>query len=219
MNGKYKIIALSQIGKFHIKNNLSNQDAFKYKIYKDLVVGVVSDGMGSKKYSQIGSKTLTNIVIKEATRFYNKKIFEKRILTLYKQKIKPISFNDTLSTLLFVIIKDKKTYIAKIGDGMIVGIGKKNIIIEEDKNFANITTAFGIDKLKWWEFDFEFDTLFLATDGISDDIEDKKNFVIDFSKYFFKYPKRKKELKNLLLNWPVKGSNDDKTLLCIKRVR
>jgi len=220
MSGRYKVLAISKIGKLHTKQNISNQDAVNYKVYNKLVVGAVSDGMGSRKFSQIGSKVLTSIVVKEAKRFYGNKIsFEKKILKLYKQKIRPLKIDDTLSTLLFVIIKNNKTYIAKVGDGMIVGIGKENIVIDDDKNFSNLTTAFSIDRLKWWEFDFEFDTIFLATDGISDDIEDKLKFVKSFSKYFFKYPKRKQELKYMLLNWPVKGSNDDKTLLCIKRIK
>jgi len=220
MRGRYKILAISEVGRLHIHQNIPNQDAFNYKVYDKLIVGAVSDGMGSKKFSQIGSRILTSIVVKEAKTFYkNKVLFEKRLLKLYKQKIKPLKIEDTLSTLLFVIIKNNKTYIAKVGDGMVVGVGKENIIIDDDKGFSNLTTTFSVDRLKWWEFDFEFDTIFLATDGISDDIKDKLNFVKNFSEYFFKYPNRKQQLKHMLLNWPVKGSNDDKTLLCIKRVK
>ena len=218
MNGNYKIIAQTQIGPYHIKNNIPNQDSFAFKIYKslDLVVGAVSDGMGSRKYSHIGSKELTKLVVKQARLFYSKKRFEKKLLKQWLLNIRPYKQNETLSTLMCVIIKNNKIYIAKVGDGTIVILGKKDKILDDDKYFANLTTAFSLEKLQWWEFEKnEVDTIFLATDGISDDIDNKFKFVKDFTNYFFKY-NRNKELKNILKNWPVKGHSDDKTLMCIK---
>jgi len=211
-----KIVGGSEIGLYHLQSNTPNQDSFNYEIYNNIVVGAVADGMGSRKFSQIGSKALTKLVVKLAKNFNNKKRFEKKLLTQYKQKIKPYKVDDCLSTLMFVIIKNNKVYIAKVGDGAVVVIGKKDKIIEEkDKLFGNFTTAFSIDKLNWYQFrKNEIDTLFLATDGISDDIEKKIEFVRDFKNYFCKNKKR--DITTLLKNWPVKGSIDDKTLLCIK---
>ena len=82
--------------------------------------------------------------------------------------------------------------------------------------FVNFTSTFARERLKWYVFDEkDIDFIFLATDGISDDITKKVEFTKKFRNHFIKLPKHKqfKQLKNMLQNWVVKGSNDDKSVL------
>jgi serine/threonine protein phosphatase PrpC len=223
MNGNWKVFGYSLIGRYHKNNNFPNQDSFYYKISNNFISAAIADGLGSKKYSHIGSSLLTKNVIKLSRNFYgNKVLFEKRLTEKLNRKLNILQLNknNALSTLMFVIIKNNKIYIAKIGDGSIIILGEKNLIIEEDKNFVNITIPFGYEKLKWYVFnEKDINFIFLATDGISDDIYDKIGFAKEFRKYFKKLSKYKlfKESKEMLENWNVKGSVDDKTFVCLMK--
>jgi len=221
MNGKWKVFGYSSIGKYHIENNMPNQDSFYYKIRNNLISVAVADGLGSRKYSHLGSSLLTKNVVKLSRLFYgNKILFEKKLKNIFIKEIKRLNVNtnDALSTLMFAIIKNGKIYIAKIGDGDIIILGKDNFVIEENKTFGNITNPFGYEKLSWYVFDEkDIDFIFLATDGLSDDLKDKINFAKAFKKFFEKLPKYKlfRESEKMLKNWNVKGSVDDKTFACL----
>jgi len=221
MNGKWKVFGYSLIGKYHIENNMPNQDSFFYKVHNNLISAAVADGLGSRRYSHLGSFLLTKNVVKLSRLFYgNKILFEKKLKDIFIEGIKKlnVNMNDALSTLMFAIIKNGKIYIAKIGDGDIIILGKDNFVIEENKNFGNITNPYGYKNLNWYEFnEKEVDFIFLATDGISDDLLDKLGFAKAFKEYFEKLPKYKllKESEKMLKNWNVKGSVDDKTFVCL----
>jgi len=221
MNGKgWRIFGASMIGSYHIKNNLPNQDSFY--ISNKLLSVAVADGLGSKRFSHYGSKYLAKFAVRLSRLFYkNQKAFEEKLSDLWITKLKKqqINYEDASSTLMLVFIKNKKIYIAKIGDGAIIILGKKNIVVEEgNKIFSNATTPFGYDRLKWSIFDEkDIDFIFISTDGISDDIEDKIGFAKYFKKYFLKLPKYRysSEGKEILKNWRVKGSSDDKTFVAM----
>jgi len=223
MNGKiWRVFGASVIGSYHIQNNLPNQDSFY--ISNKLLSMAVSDGLGSKKFSHFGSKYLVEYAVKTSRLFYkNQKAFEKKLYHLWITKLKKekIDYKDASSTLMLVFIKNKKIYIAKIGDGAIIILGKKNKIIDEkNKQFSNTTTPFGYDRLKWNIFDEkDIDFIFISTDGISDDIKDKIGFAKYFKKYFLRLPKYRYNLEaiKLLKNWKVKGSSDDKTFVAIMK--
>jgi len=53
---------ITEIGPLHIKENIPNQDSFIVKNYSWGIVGVVCDGLGSKKYSHIGSQALVKAI-------------------------------------------------------------------------------------------------------------------------------------------------------------
>ena len=60
----WKIISASVIGQIHIEENLPCQDNFSYDVTDDWGVAIVSDGAGSYKNSQIGSKYISEEGIK-----------------------------------------------------------------------------------------------------------------------------------------------------------
>ncbi len=221
MNGDHWLIfGATQIGSYHVKNNIPNQDSFY--ISKQLLSIGVADGLGSKKYSHYGSKYLVKYAVQLSRFFYgNKRSFENKLNILWINRLRKlnIDFKDASTTLMLIIIKNRKIYIAKIGDGSIIILGKENKIIDEnDKVFSNSTVPFGYAELKWIVLnEKDVDLIFISTDGISDDIKDKIGFAQYFKKYFSKLPKYKHEIeaKKLLKNWKVKGSSDDKTFVAM----
>ena len=220
---------VSEIGPLHIKENIPNQDSFIVKKYSWGIVGVICDGLGSKKYSHIGSKALVNAITKAAQLFDFEKdinLFEPLVKSLWDINIFPYAPNETSTTLLFSIVKNKKVYIGRIGDGAIVVFGKESILLEEDKNmFTNYTTPFGRDqKIQWCIFDeSEIDSIVMCSDGISEDL--KKDKLLDFfQNYIDNYKniqsnKRVYEIKQWLKNWPVKGHSDDKTIVALVKAK
>ena len=226
MSGKqWKGWGVSQIGPLHIKENMPNQDSYIVKQYSWGIVGVVCDGLGSKKYSHIGSQELVNAVVQTAKIFDFKKdinLFEPLLKSLWDINISPYSQNDTSTTLLFTIVKHKKVYIGRVGDGAIAIFGKNNLLVEEDKDmFTNYTVPFGRDeKISWYIFDEDaVNYIVMCSDGISEDIQKDKildffeNYVTNYKSIFPR--KRNSEIMQWLTSWPVKGHSDDKTIVAL----
>ena len=63
----WKAIARSATGTSHEKQQLPCQDHGDYKIINDAIIGVVADGAGSAKYSDIGAQLAVNTVLKTIT--------------------------------------------------------------------------------------------------------------------------------------------------------
>ena len=59
----WKAIARSAIGTSHIKQQMPCQDYGDYKMIDDAIVGVVADGAGSAKHSDIGARLAVNTVL------------------------------------------------------------------------------------------------------------------------------------------------------------
>lgn len=230
MNGNYwSGWGVSQIGPAHLRNETPNQDSYLVKTFQWGIIGIVCDGLGSKKYSHIGSKALVLAVAEASDKFdfgiTNTEQFEILIKSLWEKNIYPYSCDDCATTLLFAIIKHNTIYTGRVGDGMICILGENNIIIEENKNcFTNYTTPFGKDEtIQWQIFNLKnVESLILCSDGISEDIQKEKSF--DFcEKYVLKYKnqkkrKREKEIKEWLKEWPVKGHSDDKTIVALVKM-
>ena len=63
----WKAIARSTIGTSHTKQQIPCQDYGDYKIVNDAIIGVVADGAGSAKHSDIGARLAVNTVLKTFT--------------------------------------------------------------------------------------------------------------------------------------------------------
>lgn len=63
----WKAIARSAIGTSHTKQQMLCQDYGDYKIVNDAIIGVVADGAGSAKYSDIGAKLAVDTILNEFT--------------------------------------------------------------------------------------------------------------------------------------------------------
>lgn len=226
MNGnKWSGWGVSEIGPLHIKENIPNQDSYIVRKYSWGIVGSVCDGLGSKKYSHIGSQALVKALTQTANIFDFKKdrnLFEPLLKSLWDINIDPYLPHETSTTLLFTIVKNKKIYIGRVGDGAIVIFGKNNLLVEENKDmFTNYTIPFGREeKISWYIFDEDdIDYIVMCSDGISEDIH--KETILDFFQNYIEnyknlhFSKRMYEIKQWLKNWPVKGHSDDKTIVAL----
>ena len=105
-----KTLSCSIIGHGHIVNNLPNQDYFRVISTKDLSCIVVSDGLGSKKHSDLGARLVCHSTI-QALRFYSKKKEEfsgKNVVEMIKARffelLKNCNSKDFEATCLFAFV-------------------------------------------------------------------------------------------------------------------
>ncbi len=220
-------------GKSHIKLKKPNQDSFLVDNKEDYILAVVCDGLGSKKYSHVGSKKLCKILKKQINKCFKLKSLdiEELIPVLkikWKRAIWPIPAHKADTTCIFVVLSKKNIIMCQIGDGLCALRSGDELIILSPKNddFSNETTTFFKSSIKDWrvevlniEKECNYKIL-LCTDGISEDlkfevlsdfIEEIANAINNQSGY-----KDNEEILEIINNWPNKYSNDDKTMVVIK---
>src|SRR5574344_228373 len=186
MSGKKEIyFGTSTIGPGHIRSSIPNQDSFIIKKYKNCSVIVVSDGVGSKPLSHIGSKTVCKVVSEVLKDYVNSKreIPIKDVLRLIHAKwlfeLAPYPPQDCYATVLFALVTENKLILGRLGDGMICckKADEKILMIDnKDGSFSNISKCIR-DKFSFNDWEIQsldkegLDFLVLTTDGISDDIQ------------------------------------------------
>ncbi|WP_413176011.1 PP2C family serine/threonine-protein phosphatase [Anabaena azotica] len=166
----WKAIARSAVGTSHQEQKIPCQDCGNYRIFNDVIVGAVSDGAGSAKYSHFGSELAVKTALKYLSRISEylqkrkgfwqrfsqplsqieaKKLFTKTvnqvIAELNKQATnKGYSVNDLACTLLVFIATPKWVAAMQIGDGFMVvrfQDAEYQLLFEPDKGeFFNETT-------------------------------------------------------------------------------
>lgn len=231
MKLKIKISGASIIGPAHLRDNLPNQDSYSYKIIKNGFIAAVADGLGSKKYSHIGSQAVCKAVIKASEAWLKEKAkSEKTLLKLiyayWELYLGEYHKEDCGTTCLFVLCYNKDLFCFQLGDGMILNKAKNNFYqhVSNDKDFGNMTNSMHeAAKIENWQINKVVttgkNTLLISTDGVSDDIpEDKLEGFTDFliSKVNGKNRiKRDMIIADMLKNWTTPKHTDDKTILLI----
>ena len=224
----------SLAGPSHIAKNIPNQDSFLFVRKRKYTLLIVSDGLGSKPHSHIGSAAACIAVKEELARFVKQRnqtlsipALLKNIVTRWEAVIQPHSPKDCSATCLFLFTTRRKILVARLGDGMVCLLGKnpKNDIFlgdSKDGTFSNATFSLS-DTHSTAEFNvnlfdrFDFCGAVLTTDGISADMENGKELL--FAKDVFseldrmKFWKRRAFLRNMMENWPVPHHTDDKTII------
>ncbi len=226
---------VSVIGPSHINSNIANQDACVSKHFSWGDVVVVADGIGSHRYSDIGSKAVCDAVVSVAkiysqTSNVNIERFLKLVHAKWLQKLGEYNPNTASSTCLFVVRIKNKYFTAQLGDGLILGYSKNaemSFVIKDtkDDSFSNVTCSlrqkFNINDWTFKVLQGNFDAFILCTDGISDDlmVDKESDFGKELLKSYKSYSNRRIEanLKKLLKNWPVPYHSDDKTIACLYR--
>ena len=194
---------------------------------------VVADGLGSAKHSDFGAKQAVIAVQKAVNQWRNLKKQENKVLIrlihfFWNMLIEDSEFKkeECLTTCLFAYIdkKEHKIIFGQLGDGLIHFNSQNQTVslkLFEDYNYTKSlgsSKSFSDWNMKIVSYNPKSFSVFLASDGVSEDIEENKesNFVEvlinDLAK--LKKKKRNKYLKQLLENWPTKYHNDDKTI-CI----
>ncbi len=235
---KWKSFGVSIIGPGHKNSNVPNQDFFIEKHTKIFDCVVVADGMGSRKNSQVAAKTICKSVIKatESLIKQNNKFSIKKLITeikkIFYNSLSYKKFKEDKTTCLIALHIYNKIFLCMLGDGLIAVVLNNNkikkIVEDKSKSFSNITkTISKTMTLADWEIlsvsDKKCKSILLCTDGISDDIVDIDNFVIDFSNNFannnISKKNKIKEISNLLINWPVPKHSDDKTIAYVYKIK
>ena len=228
------VYGISVTGPSHIKNGIVNQDSFLCVKKRKFLLLVVSDGMGSKPYADLGSKKACEAVVVEVNRFAeNKKNplsiseFFSNIVATWEKLLLPHEAKECSATCLFLFATKRKILAARLGDGMICLLGNdenKSILLSDKKagDFSNATQSLS-DSSSPTEFNYaffdrsEFKGVVLSTDGISSDMENGKELSFANDIFFelrnILFWKRCGFIKNMLENWPVPHHTDDKTLI------
>ncbi|WP_104748155.1 protein phosphatase 2C domain-containing protein [Helicobacter cetorum] len=205
----FKAFGTSIKGIYHVYANLPNQDAFLIRKNQKGLLLVLCDGLGSKKDSLVGAKKLCESVEKALNiidiRNCNLELLDKVIFSIWECLLYPFETCNALSTLQFVFINETKTFIGKVGDGLLAILGEENKLFRESKqDLTHFTTPFNCNTLLTWEVleSKKIDALFLCTDGLDESLIDAKR--LDFVKDIineFKYKNRaSKKCYTLLKN-------------------
>lgn len=229
------LYGFSARGPAHIRHNLPNQDSFFAKNFGSFSLLVISDGMGSKKYADVGSKAACRAVYNVLRKYvYLKKKYrknKKNIFTMIKDEwlklIFPYEAKDCSATCLFVLCSSKKCLAAMLGDGLIYikeTDAKNSQIMTDEKSddFSNATVSMSSSKyLNEWKYKFvplkKIKSILLTSDGISSDLQDgkEKDFSQDVLEDLQKEKtirQKKSVLSQIVFKWPVPMHSDDKTI-------
>jgi len=212
---------------------------FKKKLKEDAWLGVrrswghlivACDGMGSKKNAREGAIEAC-YAVRDALQFwqaYNAPpefLFE-TIHLLWRHRIFPLEPQNCATTCLFAFLNNNnEVMIAQLGDGVCVIRDKNGSVelLDGDKlGFTNTTTGLGIPKsIERWKYSsfkefVEGSAVLLATDGVSEDVENSRLGDMTFdiiSEYSSMSPRKRWEaLCDELRNWATPHHLDDKTI-------
>lgn len=206
-----------------------NQDCFCCLRTEELTLLVLSDGIGSNKLSDIGSKAICSIVydLVKNTPSMVDDIYSlvETAHTKWLDKLCMFNLNDCGATCLIGIIKHDEVITAHLGDGFICVFDDNNHYISkgEEKDFINETDClskrFEIDK--WVINSFKSSsnsTVVMCSDGVSINENDDCD-ILDFCKDFtleyqaFTSDIIEKEINSWLQTWT--GSDDKTLVFCI----
>jgi len=214
-------------GPRHKRESLPNQDAWKSKSGSWGNVLVVSDGLGSKTLSHIGSKAACYAVI-EAARYFAAhcaapiETIPPLIHSLWRINLGSYDVRECCATCLFAMQISDRVILGRLGDGLIAALGDQETPVfmtdEKEDSFSNITDCLSENfHLKLWELKEISASLYphimLCTDGVSEDLTVEGREI--FSREVFKNGSDLAELRRTLVKWPVPGHSDDKTIACL----
>lgn len=206
-----------------------NQDSFGYHQLRRGFISVLSDGLGSKPLSQIGSRSLCDSAIEVGVELgdmlavifpleYVRKVYERWV-----EKVVPFQITNCYATMLVFVLYGSRAFAARLGDGFI-GMylnGRVEVLFDrKTEYFANETDCFTenleIDKVETYETDvYEIRGGLLCCDGIEvgDMLEtDLTFFAKDFVEEYSGM--QKEEISADILSWLSDWTgSDDKTIV------
>lgn len=207
-------------------SHLINQDSFSCGNINDITFLVLSDGLGSKKFSDIGSKAICDIIydsiIKDKNLIEDIHTFIDFIHNEWVNRLSAFNLDDYLATCLICIIKENEVTTAQLGDGFICVFDEYNQFISRgnEMNYINETDSLSYNlNLNLWNINtFIFPeelTVIMCSDGICINENDDCD-ILDFCKELsLEYQNYSSDvIQNKITSWLNlwKGS-DDKTLI------
>jgi serine/threonine protein phosphatase PrpC len=212
--------------------SIPNQDYIEIFENKDLMVTVVSDGLGSSKSSLEGAMIACRTVIAEMQNFHHfheisilgYRIQQNWTNIIGKKAGTPVEYRTT-NSFVAVFKKEKKIIVGQLGD-VLVSLridGLFRYLQSTSKDFSNETDCLGSGRdehfnLAIYEFGHSFDFL-IATDGVADELlTEKIEPFHDYLKSKFQNIEmelRNDVLKNEIVEFINEKNNDDKSLIFI----
>lgn len=208
-----------------------NQDSFVCNSVKNGYVLVLSDGMGSKKFSQYGSKAICQIL---KTEFERENLpleqldwisFLKKCHKKWIEEVEEYEITQCYATMLVLLVQDNYLKAARLGDGFLSILADDTIHIlmdQKDDYFANETDClrgiFNEERLEILEIEFDkFSGAVACSDGIEIGVmkqEEISSFTRDFLEEYSKVSaaEGKQNIENWVSMWP---GVDDKTIAYI----
>lgn len=237
-NTKWKGACAESIGPLHIKQKLPMQDSHFLFLTKKCFVVAVSDGLGSKEHSDFGSKIACRTFVKLARKWISKQpesieTFLSRFVEKWVSKVRKSKYEvrNCSATFLGVIFFQDTLYLFQLGDGMISCLfdeKSKNVVMSDSKeeSFSNMTKSLKENVLlNDWKIKTipaeDLKSVFLCTDGISDDLQNGADmaFTSELTEQYLSKTTReiKKDMNKWISNWPVPRHSDDKTAVFVCR--
>jgi serine/threonine protein phosphatase PrpC len=222
----------SVIGPGHIASGQPNQDAILIRHWNNSWLAVVSDGMGSRSHSDLGSRCVCRAVlaaVKSLSFDVSDKDFIRFIYRCWLSLLGDTSADDAVATCLIAWgASSGETRLFQLGDGAVIynGCDRGVLISRADSAFGNETTGLGVShKYSDWccrkiLLSSERNAIALLTDGISDDVDDSAGF-LEYTAMQLR-TKGSRYGKNWILkqleDWPTPAHTDDKTMALIQRI-
>ena len=205
-----------------------NQDSFISKPYKDGYIMVVSDGVGSKSLSHLGSKCVCESIYDVVSNY----AFDFDVISFkdivyacheeWKKRLSDYDIKQCYATLLVAVIRENQIKAARLGDGFLAIYADEKVSCLYDKKenyFANETDCLkeflDREKIEIIELEYsKFQGAISCTDGIEIGTmqeSDLTNFTKEFIDEYSNKDQEEvlTEIESWLKDWP---GIDDKTL-------
>lgn len=177
---------VTEIGPYHIKNGIVCQDANYIKRVTDTcVIAAAADGLGSEKYSDVASKTASQVAVEFCAEHFSSNMDEEAILRLIMQsfriaqcKVEDIAnengheLTDYDTTLVLVIYSNGEVFFGHAGDSGIIiqtNDGMYAPLTEQDRDdFGRVFPLIFEEHWKFGKAPKPVASVLLCTDGIFD---------------------------------------------------
>ncbi|PIY00885.1 MAG: protein phosphatase 2C domain-containing protein [Hydrogenophilales bacterium CG_4_10_14_3_um_filter_58_23] len=230
----WKSFGASVRGPGHVATGKPNQDAWASFHYAWGDGIVISDGLGSKPFSDVGSAAVCRAVVfsanacRDITEIDHNSL-SNCIKTNWLSFITPLEPRDCAATCLFALrLGDGAIHLGMLGDGLAAAVKANGTIVQlsEDKSqgFSNITAALSPNTSpKDWRYlllaEEECAAVLLCTDGVADDLDNIEGFVKGFIEAHRSLAavSANRHVREMLENWPTPKHSDDKTIVCLCR--
>lgn len=203
-----------------------NQDSYAVYADKDACAIVVSDGLGSKPFSQDGSAALCRAVTELIKNRFLLNMDAKRICRMVYQKWLQLldgrKVDECCATALFCFLIQDEVQLFQLGDGLagvLTATGPMILFDDKSTHFYNETDCLSsiFDSSRWRFLRFpaeEFRGALLCTDGVGifpDTMEGFKQFTTDFISGYanMEINAITEDIRSWLFDWP---GTDDKTI-------
>lgn len=230
----WKSFGASAIGPGHIAAGIPNQDAWLafHHLWGDGIV--VSDGLGSKPFSDFGSRAACLAVARAAHACRGKTAMDQallsdRIKSRWLSLVMPLDARDCAATCVFAFrINDGRIRMGMLGDGLAAVVKPDGAVLtlsdDKSEGFSNITAALSTNTtVKDWRWlsltEADCHAIVLCTDGVADDLSDVNGFVKGFADTHCRLSSVSagRRVREALANWPTPKHSDDKTIACLFR--